>query len=113
MERNTGITDLMRGSGFLKFDDGKAQWDLLPMDVMEGIVKVLMYGSKKYAKNNWRKGADWNRYYNAAIRHMASWQSREDNDTESTLHHLDHALCCLVMLRGQILSKVGNDDRYK
>jgi hypothetical protein len=114
-KKNTDIYLSIRGSdsGFLKFDDDKPQWDLLPMDVMERVVRVFMYGSKKYARNNWRKGAEWNRYYNAAMRHMVSWQSREDNDPESGLAHLDHALCSLIMLRGQILANIGKDDRHE
>lgn len=84
---------------FVKYDEDKPDWRLLPPEVMEGIVMVLMHGAKKYDTFNWKKGTDWHRYYNAALRHLTAFWIGEDIDPDSELHHLDHALCCLVFLR--------------
>ena len=84
-----------------KFDDSKARWDLLDIDFVEGIVKVLTYGAKKYEDNNWRGLVDKNgsdRYYAALMRHIAAWRQGEKTDPESTLPHLYHAACGLYFL---------------
>jgi hypothetical protein len=84
---------------FVKYDEGKTDWSLLPPEVMAGIIDVLMHGAAKYSPTNWKKGTKWSRYYNAALRHITAFWLREDLDPESKCHHLDHALCCLVFLR--------------
>lgn len=84
---------------FTKHDTDKLAWNLLPMEVLEGAVRVLMHGAKKYDAFNWQKGTDYKRYYNAAMRHIILYWQGETYDTESSRHHLDHALCCLMFLR--------------
>jgi hypothetical protein len=37
-----------------KFDAGKPDYTLLPWASVEEIVKVLDFGAKKYARDNWR-----------------------------------------------------------
>lgn len=72
----------------------------------------MTYGAKKYADNNWRQATSWNRYYDAAMRHMVAWQQGEDVD-ESGFHPIDHAVCSLMMLSSLIKTGVGEDDRYR
>lgn len=36
-------------SGGLRYDDGKLAWHLVPMHLLEGMVRVLMFGAKKYS----------------------------------------------------------------
>ena len=82
-----------------KFDNGKLMWDLLPLSMVEPIVKVLTYGAKKYRPNSWqcvRHGRD--RYYAAMLRHIRDWQSGEFYDPESGLPHLAHAACNMIFL---------------
>jgi hypothetical protein len=87
-----------RGEGF-KADEGKPDWSLLPLDVIEEVVKVLTSGAKKYARDNWQKvpGAR-DRYFAAMLRHLTAWQRGEANDPEDGHPHLSHAQCCLVFL---------------
>lgn len=83
-----------------KDDLDKLRWDLLPMDVIEDVVKVLTYGAKKYSDDNWKLiDNPINRYYSAMMRHLIDWKVyNEQNDKESGLPHLAHALCCLVFI---------------
>jgi hypothetical protein len=82
-----------------KFDSAKSRWDLLPLDSVGRIVEVLTYGAKKYAPDNWRKVPDANnRYFAAALRHLAAWKLGEHLDPESGLPHLAHAGCCILFL---------------
>ena len=90
-----------------KFDSGKTEWDLLPLGPVEEIVKVLMHGREKYGRDNWQLVDNpIRRYYAAAQRHLAAFRrARFDTknpfdavDSESKLHHLAHAACCLLFL---------------
>jgi len=86
----------------VKFDQDKLDWSLLPLEPIEEVVKVLMFGSKKYSPNNWKHIEDHERrYYNAAMRHLTAWQKGEKVDYETGLSHLAHALCCLTFLLGR------------
>lgn len=89
----------------MKFDVGKLRWDLLPLEVSKGVVKILTYGAQKYKPNNWQKVEMW-RYKAAFMRHYEAWLSGEENDKESGLHHLDHAMCNLYFIRWKILHGV-------
>lgn len=55
--------------GGVKKDLGKRRWSLLPWDAVEEVVKVLEFGAQKYADRNWEKGMDWDRLFDASMRH--------------------------------------------
>ena len=38
------------------------------------------------------------RYFDALQRHVWSWKQGEQIDPESGIHHLAHAMCCLMFL---------------
>lgn len=81
----------------VKLDKEKARWDLLPIVALRIVVLVLTFGARKYAPDNWQKVPDGRtRYYAAALRHMTDWWGGERLDPESGLHHLGHAICCLL-----------------
>lgn len=83
----------------VKHDAGKEQWGLLPLLAVQDIVRVLTFGAKKYAPDNWRKVPQaQERYYDALLRHLVAWRLGEQNDPESGLPHLAHAGCCLLFL---------------
>lgn len=96
-----------------KKDSGKLQWHLLPMQFLRGVVRVLMFGAKKYSAHNWRGGMPWTQTHNATLRHLDAWMSGEDLDPETGESHIDHALCELVFLRAHIIEHPELDDRYK
>ena len=81
----------------LKFDDGKLRWDLLPLDCIEDLVKILTFGANKYGVNNWQK-VEEDRYFAALMRHLVASRLGESNDSESGLSHLSHAMCNVLFL---------------
>lgn len=96
-----------------KFDGGKDPWHLAPWDAFRAIVKVLLYGVKKYEARNWEKGMAWSRCYGAAMRHATAWWDGEDNDPETGMSHLWHWGCCVCFLISFELRGIGKDDRPK
>jgi hypothetical protein len=91
------INSKERGSG-ARYNQGKAEFSLIPMTALEDCARVFMYGRDKYAAWNWAKGMDWLIPYDCMMRHMEAWQRGETKDPESGLPHLAHALCNLIML---------------
>ena len=83
----------------LKFDADKLDYTLVPWSGLEEIVKVLEFGAKKYARNNWRAVPNHKqRYLAAALRHLVAYNQDEELDPETGLSHLAHAGCCLLFL---------------
>lgn len=71
--------------------DDKLRWDLLPLDLIEKIVEVYHFGSKKYAPNTWKGLEDGeNRYRAALLRHLTAHEKGELRDKESGLLHMQH-----------------------
>ena len=96
---------------FRKDDAGKPRIHLLPTEALLGAARVMTHGAEKYSDHNWRKAASWNRYYDAAQRHLMLWQLGEDTD-ESGLPAIDHAACSVLMLSSLIKTETGIDDRF-
>lgn len=80
-----------------KFDLMKPDWSLMNLDTIEGVVKVLTMGAKKYDRHNWVNVEPY-RYYSATLRHLTDYQRGNSIDEESGLHHLYHAMCNLYFL---------------
>jgi len=95
----------------VKFDRGKLRFDLLPPDALKAVVAIFTYGANKYADRNWEKGTNYGRLFGAAQRHLWNWWDGEENDPESGLHHLAHAITDILFLLSYELRGVGNDDR--
>ena len=86
-------------TGGRKFDGGKLEYGLLPPLALEETVKVLTFGAQKYERDNWKKVPDSKRrYFDALQRHVWAWKQGEQLDPESGIHHLAHAMCCLMFL---------------
>ena len=84
---------------FIKNDNGKLQWSLMPFEQLEDVVRVLMNGAKKYSKDNWKKCDDITRYKDALMRHVVAYCKGEALDPEDCLPHLAHAICnCLFLM---------------
>lgn len=95
-----------------KFDQNKVRLVLLPFSALEEVANVLTYGAKKYGDYNWTKGIKYSRLLSATLRHMFAWANGENEDKETGLNHLAHAICCLLFILTYILqNKTELDDR--
>jgi hypothetical protein len=86
-------------TGGRKFDGNKPQYGLLPPLALRATVDVLTFGEEKYEPDNWKFVPDSKRrYFDALQRHLWAWKCDEQNDQETGMHHLAHAMCCLMFL---------------
>lgn len=92
------ISEAAKKSAGLKFDTGKPPMSLLSSIWLWAVSDVLAFGAKKYASHNWRKGIQYSRLTDAAMRHITAFNDGEDLDPETKLSHLAHASCCLMFL---------------
>jgi hypothetical protein len=99
-------------TGGRKFDGNKLEYGLLPPFALEETVKVLTFGAQKYERDNWKRVPDSKRrYFDALQRHVWAWKQGEQIDPESGLHHLAHAMCCLMFLyEHDIMYSLNNGD---
>lgn len=82
-----------------KFDSEKLRWQFLPWSEVEDVARVMDFGARKYAPDNWKMVSDArNRYFNASLRHIITWFKGEKYDQETGFNHLAHAVCCLLFL---------------
>lgn len=99
--------------GGVKFDTDKPRMDLIDPYAMEELAKVLTFGAKKYAPNNWRKGITLSRLFAAVLRHIFAMMRGEDLDPETGLSHAAHAMCCCMFIVWTNKYRWDMDDRYK
>jgi hypothetical protein len=91
----------------------KPKMSLVPLRAMWEVGKVMSFGAQKYAAYNWKGGIKYTRLSDAALRHIIEFIEGEDMDSESGLHHLAHAACCITMLLEMTMDRPDLDDRYK
>lgn len=77
-----------------KADAGKPCPSLVPVALIEGVMRVREYGTRKYHDpDNWRK-VEPERYHEALLRHtLAIWNDPYAVDEESGLLHLEQISC--------------------
>ena len=96
-----------------KFDEGKPRMDLIDSYAIEELSKVLSFGAEKYEEHNWRKGMKVSRLLAAGLRHIYSFMKGEDNDPETGLSHIAHAMCCMMFILWLVKAKPEYDDRFR
>jgi len=73
---------------------------------------ALLDGALKYGRSNWRAvGVRASIYADACKRHIDAWMEGEDEDPDSGLHPLGHALASLAILIEAIEKRNLRDDR--
>lgn len=96
--------------------DKKSRLDLIPAETLWNIGHIFRHGAEKYAEYNYRSypGLKYSRMLAAAKRHMIQFEMGENLDESSAYHHLEHAICELIMvLDSQVNGYPGQDDRVK
>ncbi len=86
---------------------------LLDSEFLEEVGKVLGFGARKYAADNWRGGISHRRLISAAYRHLGAISRGEDVDPESGLKHTGHLGCCVMFLDWMQNHRPDLDDRWK
>lgn len=105
------INSSARGSG-ARANRGKPALSLVPLHLFAGAARVFMSGKLKYTEWNWAKGMQWSIPFDCLLRHLEKWwYFAKENDPESGEHHLDYAICNLLMLRHFVNSHPEGDDR--
>jgi hypothetical protein len=96
----------------VKHDNDKPMMSLLPFDALVEVSKVLTFGAKKYAPDNWKIVPNYKeRYESALLRHFSAYKSGELKDNESDCSHLAHLVCCgLFLLYKELEESEGKDD---
>jgi len=73
---------------------------------------AMANGADKYGPYNWRdKKVQAMIYIEACMRHLLSWQDREETAKDSGVHHLGHAKACLGILIDAIETNSLIDNR--
>ena len=103
------MNELKAGS---KFDGDKNRLELVDALAIEGIGKVLTFGAKKYAADNWRGGIQYTRLIGAIKRHLSAIERGEDIDIESGLPHIDHLGCEWMFMSHFMKTRLDLDDRW-
>jgi len=104
------VTSNTRGTG-ARHNAGKPPLELIPLETLEGIARVLQYGGEKYAPFNWAKGQSWMANLGCALRHLKEFQRGEDNDPDTGESHLAHAGCCILFALFYEIHCKDMDDR--
>lgn len=72
----------------------------------------LTDGARKYGVCNWRNiSVEARTYCAAALRHIKQWEDGEESAQDSGVHHLDHAIATLCILRDAMACGTWLDNR--
>lgn len=76
-----------------KYDNGKAEWNLLYYPFLESVIRVMKLGKGRYGFENWKKPFDKTRLRNALMRHAVADMKGEYIDKDSGEPHISHIVC--------------------
>lgn len=90
----------------LRYNEGKARFELIDPEFEKGVALVLTFGAEKYGDENWKKSAGTDKHYEfvsgchgSLRRHLAAIRDGEHLDPESGLPHIDHVACNVMFIR--------------
>lgn len=96
-----------------RYNEGKVDYSIIPLHLLEEEARVWMHGEAKYGRWNWTKGLKWSGVMASCLRHLFAWLRGEDIDSESGYTHIAHAMCNLRMLQLYRTEHPELDDRRK
>lgn len=90
----------------------KVPFSTIPAAVLAETGLAMLEGALKYGRHNYRvAGVRASVYYDAALRHLASFWEGEDIDPDSGLPHLVKAIACCIVIRDSQIQENWVDDR--
>lgn len=98
-------------NGGLRYDVGKARFDLIPPEFMEAIAQHYEIGARKYSDRNWERGMSYCRCFASLMRHAWAWMQGEDVDPETGSHHMIAVAWNAIALYTYYTRQIGEDDR--
>lgn len=98
-------------NGATRYDEGKPQFHLLPIDGLRELGRVYTLGARKYEPYNWERGMAWSRCLDSLLRHLYAFWDGEQTDKESGLHHMAHVAWNAMAILVYSLRSIGFDDR--
>lgn len=84
------VKTVSASEGGTKFDAGKPDLSLVDKTLVNAAARALMFGAKKYGRDNYKQGIELNRIYASLLRHLFARMGGEFKDPESGLDHIDH-----------------------
>lgn len=96
--------------GGLRYNAGKVQLELIPVEWIWGLGMVLTRGAAKYAVRNWERGMKWSYPVGCALRHILKFVCGERYDQETGCHHLFMAAWNCCALATYDIRSIGEND---
>jgi hypothetical protein len=96
-----------------RHNQDKLKWSLVDFDSLEPMVRVLMFGEKKYSAFNWAKGLKRTEVMESLLRHAHAYLEGQDNDVETKINHIGHIMCNGMFLAYMHKHRPDLDDRFK
>ncbi len=96
----------------LRYNAGKPRPALISPWAAEGLAKVLLVGSQKYALWNWAKGLSWVETIDSLERHLIAFKKGEEIDPDTGLPHIDLLMANAMFLSHFQKLNSGTDDRW-
>lgn len=86
---------------------------LIPKPALDALARCMAKGALKYSDHNWRKGYEFSKSLDSALRHLLSYIDGEDDDPEIGESHLAAVMFHCSVLITLMETHPEFDDRYK
>lgn len=88
--------------------DRKLRWELLPLPLMEEVVRVYTAGSEKYGPDNWQRLENgYERYEAALLRHLNEAQKGNMIDADTGCLHIAQVAWNAIAMLHFVMKHIG------
>jgi hypothetical protein len=82
---------------------GKLNWNLMPFEELEEVMKAIQFGADTYQPDGWKQSQDPFEFFAAIMRHITAWNIAVGNqfaleDLDSRLNHMAHVAANALFL---------------